>query len=157
MKSSIDYPFVPKSNAALRPGHFFQIPLSNGQFACGVILATETGSRTGIWGGLLDWVSDDLPTCAAIARSKIMLEAAMNVRTIGFNGGAVLGLCTARRTWQPTLARSSVLRDGCRLRRGFTDLGRISDSQFRRLKVAGAWSLPGIKVRAEQRLVAHAA
>src|SRR5262249_10570900 len=35
------YPFVPRSTAYLRPGQFWAIPLSDGRFACGRVLALK--------------------------------------------------------------------------------------------------------------------
>jgi len=36
------YPFEPKSNAHLRPGQFWGVPLSNGRWTCGRVLSMKT-------------------------------------------------------------------------------------------------------------------
>jgi hypothetical protein len=36
-----DYPFVPRTNATLVPGQFWSIPLTDGRFACGRVLAAR--------------------------------------------------------------------------------------------------------------------
>ena len=36
------YPFEPKSNAHLMPGQFWGVPLSDGRWACGRVLAVQT-------------------------------------------------------------------------------------------------------------------
>ena len=39
-----EYPFEPKSNAHLLPGQFWGVPLSDGRWACGRVLAVKTQS-----------------------------------------------------------------------------------------------------------------
>ncbi|TKK74610.1 hypothetical protein FDA38_38300 [Kribbella jiaozuonensis] len=39
------YPFVPKSNAHLLPGHIWGIPLRDGRSACGVVVAVPTAEE----------------------------------------------------------------------------------------------------------------
>lgn len=65
----IAYPFVPKSNARLKPGHFWPIKLSNSKYACGIVLDVpkEKGLYTTrmFYAGLLDWIGDSKPTARA--------------------------------------------------------------------------------------------
>jgi len=37
-----EYPFEPKSNTHLLPGQFWGVPLSDGRWACGRVLAVKT-------------------------------------------------------------------------------------------------------------------
>src|SRR6266700_932410 len=39
-----EYPFEPKSNTHLLPGQFWGVPLSDGRWACGRVLAVKTQS-----------------------------------------------------------------------------------------------------------------
>ncbi|EKO87041.1 hypothetical protein LEP1GSC020_0876 [Leptospira interrogans serovar Grippotyphosa str. 2006006986] len=41
MLNEVKYPFVPKSNRSLIPGQFWAIPLNNGKFACGRVIAVH--------------------------------------------------------------------------------------------------------------------
>lgn len=69
------YPFRPKSTAKLAPGQFWTLSLSDGRFACGIVLDPKDGgdrpSRTLFLAGLLDWVGDAPPTAASIARAPL--------------------------------------------------------------------------------------
>ena len=57
------YPFVPKSNAYLRAGQFWAVPLSDGRFGCGRVLDVPKSGDLHVpansrmfLAGLLDWV-----------------------------------------------------------------------------------------------------
>jgi hypothetical protein len=86
---------VPKSNRFLRPGQFWAIPLANGRFACGRIMAVPAfgqKDRTGFVAGLMDWTgsappqADDLAGTAVLQQSKTLFQA------ISKTGGEVLGI-----------------------------------------------------------------
>jgi hypothetical protein len=92
------YPFEPKSNAYLRPGQFWGVPLSDGRWACGRVLAVRTASD-GFFAGnsrtflaaLLDWEGDQPPTADGIARHGVVAQGWAHVLTIRENGGQILG------------------------------------------------------------------
>jgi hypothetical protein len=92
-----EYPFVPKTTAHLAPGEFWSIPLSDGRFACGMVLAVggsaDAGaeSRTAFIGGIVDWVGDNSPTADAVAGSSVRDVGHAHVRCIAEGGGAILG------------------------------------------------------------------
>jgi hypothetical protein len=90
-----DYPFVPRSNASLTPGQFWSIPLSDGRFACGRVLAIDRqaryGAKTMFVGGILDWVGDSPPTADSIAGRRVLEIGKGHVRVIAESGGAILG------------------------------------------------------------------
>lgn len=90
------YPFVPKSNVALEPGQFWSVPLSDGRFGCGRVLAVNReaayGRRTTFVGALLDWVGSEPPTFEAIAGARILEAGGAHVQVVGEAGGAILGL-----------------------------------------------------------------
>ena len=89
------YPFIPKTNAGLAPGQFWSIPLSDGRFACGRVIAIDRGarygSRTGFVGALLDWVGDREPTSESIAGATVVKFGNAHVRAIAESEGAILG------------------------------------------------------------------
>jgi hypothetical protein len=92
------YPFEPRSNAHLEAGQFWGIPLSDGRFACGRVLAVPrvpdpaypVNARTFL-AGLLDWVGDAPPTQETIAGARIRDQGFAHVKSIRENGGLVLG------------------------------------------------------------------
>lgn len=89
------YPFVPRSNRLLRPGQFWAIPLSDGRFAAGRVMAVPAfgvGDRTGVVVGLVDWVGDGPPTEADIAGRPVLVQAKARFEAITMTGGEVLGL-----------------------------------------------------------------
>lgn len=63
----MNYPFVPRSTAYLEPGQYWAIPLSNGQYACGIVVAKLADMHDGkikqitFLGALIDWVGDEPP------------------------------------------------------------------------------------------------
>jgi hypothetical protein len=89
------YPFVPKSNARLRPGDFWAVPLRDGSFACGRVIELpphgRPGGRVSFLGALLDWHDARPPTSAAIAGVKCVRQGAMHILAISTMGGVVLG------------------------------------------------------------------
>jgi hypothetical protein len=94
VKSSVKYPFTPKSNSKLAPGQFWSIPLLSGKFGCGRILGVPAfgpSDRVGVVVGLTDWVSDKLPTHETIAGSVILAYAATRFDTVLVTGGQILG------------------------------------------------------------------
>jgi len=89
------YPFVPRSTAALLPGQFWSIPISDGRFGCGRVLAIDRGRAYGgrvlFTGAVLDWIGDEPPTSEAIAGRAAIGVGVANVRAISANRGEILG------------------------------------------------------------------
>lgn len=95
MASAPDYPFTPKSNRYLRPGQYWAIPLSDGRFGCGRVMAVPgfgPKDRIGLFAGLMDWVDSQSPTYESIAGAPIVEQARTRFEAITKTGGAVLGL-----------------------------------------------------------------
>ena len=95
---SRSFPFEPRSNAYLEPGQFWGIPLSDGRFACGRVLAIPgdddmllTGSSRDFAAGLLDWTGDQLPTGDSIAGSPVLTSGIAHIKAIRLNGQFILG------------------------------------------------------------------
>ena len=90
-----DYPFTPKSNRYLRPGQFWAIPLSDGRFACGRVMAVPAfgpTDRTGVVVGLMDWVGEKPPTSDDLAGRSVLVQAKTSFEAISRTGGEILGL-----------------------------------------------------------------
>ncbi len=91
------YPFVPKTNSKLRPGHFWPIQLSDGKFGCGIVLSVpaEKGpNKTKIfYAGLLNWTGDSKPTSASLSLThlKILDSGVAGIMTILTQGEAIEG------------------------------------------------------------------
>ncbi len=87
-------PFVPKSNAHLLPGDWWAVPLKDGRFAAGRVLARQAfgpRDRTGVTIALLDWVGTEPPTEDDITGRPVLAWALSRVETIAKTGGEVLG------------------------------------------------------------------
>jgi len=95
MASAKAYPFVPKSTAHLVAGQFWAIPLNDGKWACGRVLAGSAGggpgSRTMFVAGLMDWVGDRPPTEESIGVSRVLEVGRVHLRTIAGTGSQILG------------------------------------------------------------------
>ena len=92
------YPFVPKSNAYLRAGQFWTVPLSDGRFACGRVLDVPKSGDLHVpansrmfLAGLLDWVGSQPPTVESIAGASLIEQGFAHIKAILTTGGQVLG------------------------------------------------------------------
>lgn len=79
-------------------GQFWGVPLSDGHWACGRVLAIKKDSDQYFPGNsriflaaLMDWESDDPPTSDAIAGSSVIAQGWAHVVTIQKHGRLVLG------------------------------------------------------------------
>jgi len=94
---------VPGSNARLRPGQFWAIPLSTGRFASGAVLGVarrEDGrilapSNRAFLAGLLDWEGEGPPTADSIAGARVVAQGIAHIKTITETGGEIIGAATA--------------------------------------------------------------
>jgi hypothetical protein len=92
------YPFEPKSNAHLLPGQFWGVPLSDGRWACGRVLAVQTepdayfpwNSRTFL-AALMSWEGGEPPTAEALAGRQVLAQGRAHIRSIQLNGRMILG------------------------------------------------------------------
>jgi hypothetical protein len=88
------YPFEPKSNTHLRPGQFWAIPLADGRFAAGRVMAVpafgEKDAR-GFVGGLMDWIGGSPPEAEALTGATVVAQGKTRVEAITNTGGAILG------------------------------------------------------------------
>ena len=95
--TKITYPFVPKSNSRLQPGHFWGIKLSNGKYACGIVLdvpRTKGAYNTrNFYAGLLDWVGDSKPTALTLetALLKTLIQGEAHIKVISEYNEAIEG------------------------------------------------------------------
>lgn len=95
------HPFVPKSTAHLIAGDFWAVPLSDGRFACGRVLAVEwpqdddafLGTRNSriFFAGLMDWSEEQPPTAKDLSGSRLLAQGSGHIKLITESGGAILG------------------------------------------------------------------
>jgi hypothetical protein len=89
------FPYVPKSSKSLELGDFWSIPIDGSRFACGRVIGTWPpgwkGSQRGFFAGLLDWVSDSVPTATSIAGAALLMQGGAHIKTIIATGGAISG------------------------------------------------------------------
>jgi hypothetical protein len=86
---------VPKSNRYLQPGQFWAVPLSDGRFGCGRVMAVPgfgPKDRVGFFLGLMDWIGSGPPTYEALAGVGVVTQAKAHFEAIAKTGGSVLGL-----------------------------------------------------------------
>jgi hypothetical protein len=89
------YPFVPRSTAALVPGQFWAIPLSDGSFGCGRVIELKPpgskGARVSFLAGVLNWRSEVPPASCTIAGAKCLDQGVAHLKAITETGGSILG------------------------------------------------------------------
>jgi immunity protein 26 of polymorphic toxin system len=157
------YPFVPKSNAYVRAGQFWAVPLSDGRFACGRVLdVPPTGdlhvpanSRMFL-AGLMDWVGTESPTDESIAGAHLIAQGFAHIKAIVTTGGEVLGHRDLEadgivpERWRSHVAGGTVwIYEGARRLRPATP-------DDRDLPLMGTWGYSVVRVLAEQRFVGAA-
>jgi len=91
----MNYPFTPKSTSYLEPGQFWAVPLSNGNYGCGVVLAKlissgKIESRLFL-GALIDWCGTEEPTPENIIGSSFLKTGAVHIKAIHTTGGNIIG------------------------------------------------------------------
>lgn len=93
MGSGPSYPFVPKSNRHLEAGQYWAVPLDDGRFACGRVMAATSAvsPRMSFIAGLMDWVGPVPPTAESIAGHDVLEQGSAHIKTITQTGGEVLG------------------------------------------------------------------
>src|SRR4051812_6062604 len=93
MATRPEYPFEPKSNRWLEPGQFWAIPMTDGRFGCGRVMAVPAwfSSRMGFVGGIADWIGERPPKAEDLVGRAVIEQGGAHVRTIVVTGGRVLG------------------------------------------------------------------
>ncbi len=157
------YPFVPKSNAYLRAGQFWAVPLSDGRSACGRVLDVPlledphvpVNSRMFL-AGLLDWVGPRRPTDESIGGARLIAQGFAHIKAILTTGGEILGWrdlaadAIVPERWRSHVAGGTVwLYEGAHRLRPATD-------DDRDLPVMGTWGYSVLRWLAEQRFVGDA-
>lgn len=103
--------FVPKSNAKLLPGHFWPIPLQDGQFSAGVVLDVPSevvlprhaGSRRACVVGLLDWHGAGVPDARVLSDVPLLECGMAHIKSIALTSGG-RGIVGQLATLPPALA-----------------------------------------------------
>lgn len=147
------YPFVPKSTKSLIPGQFWAVPLSDGTFACGRVIALKSGrySARAFLAGLLDWHGSKPPTEEDIVGRKTLRQGHAHIKTIVETGGFILGYRALELDGiEPGLFLSqSGAHVNCRLQRGFETLRPATPAEQATLPTLTTWGLQVIRVEAE--------
>jgi len=152
-----DYPFEPKTNALLRPGQFWGVPLSDGRYACGRVLdisRDDAGGRMMFVAGLMDWVGDDPPTAESIHGASILNFGSAHIRTIREHGQHILGIRPLETDDFEAMMCLSAQHGGY-LQRGYTVLRRATQEEVERLTVLSTWGYDIVAALAEHRFLAN--
>ena len=144
------FPFVPKSSVTFEPGDYWGIPLDKELYACGRVLQHMpkgmAGARVGFLGGLLNWQGREAPSSESIAGAKTLEQGVMHVLAIKKTGGEVLG----HRPLHLDGLEPWVFIHGAVIQRGFTEIGRCSRGDARRLPALSWWGYDVIEVLARK-------
>ena len=158
-----DYPFEPKSNAYLVPGQFWGVPLSDGRWACGRVLAVKTradayfpGNRRMFLAALMGWHGDEPPTAGAIADREVLAQGWAHVKSIQLNGQMILG-CRDLELDGIRGLREVTHRGGgtVMLYEGAIPLRPATAEEAATIPVLSTWGLTVISVLAERLFVKH--
>jgi hypothetical protein len=146
-----EYPFEPKSMASLSAGDFWSIPLSNGSYACGMVLQKAPngtpGARVRFCGVLLDWNGRATPDAPDVANRRILAQAYMHILAIS-RFGQVLGNLDSRVRPSPILWHDG----GQHILRGYDVVRRWSIADQGIVPALEFWGWDIIKEKAEKLL-----
>lgn len=97
----MNYPFIPKSTAHLESGHFWPIPLSNGKYGCGVVLAKLQANgkteRKVFYAALLNWCGEEKPSAELIEGCTFLKKGALHVKAISCSGSKIIGKASLKK------------------------------------------------------------
>lgn len=150
------YPFVPKSNAYLRPGQFWSIPLVTGKYTCGRVLEidrTKTGGgRVSFWAGLMDWVGEQAPAEGDLAGVRQLVHHGQaHILAITSTGGSILGLRPLEDDGVELPLEVDTRYKGASLYKGFRRLRDATDTERQELPIRGALGYSVLAYVAEDR------
>ena len=155
------YPFEPKSNAYLLPGQFWGVPLSDGRWACGRVLAIKKksdqyfpGNSRTFLAALMDWEGDEPPTADDISGHEVVAQGWAHVLTIQNNGRLILGHRDLALDGIRGLRRVTHRGGGTvMLYEGATPLRPATRDEAATMPVFGTWGFKVISVLAERLFV----
>jgi hypothetical protein len=90
VSDSPTYPFDPKSNRLLLAGQFWALPLADGRFAVGRVMAVPAfgeKDRRGFVAGLMNWIGTAPPHADALASGTVVAQGATRIDAITNTGG----------------------------------------------------------------------
>ena len=148
------YPFIPKSTTFMREGHFWDIPLSNGQYACGRILQFDysTGKKNSrsFLAGLIDWVGDNPPTYETIAGAGLLVQGFTHVITFVRNNWSIIGFRSLVEDHiEPITMLDQMPTKNCWIRKGYELIRLASIEERKSLFIQSTWGYSEIKIYAE--------
>lgn len=140
----LSYPFKPRSSASLRPGDFWALPLSDGRFGCGRVIALKpkagTGSRSMLLAGLMNWVGSRPPSSEGLAGRMTVAQGEIHLRSIWETGGEILGNRELDEDGiEPDRFLSEWPGPNCMLMRGYEVVRRATPEEQRSLPVFSTW------------------
>jgi hypothetical protein len=166
MSGSPVYPFEPHSNTHLEPGQFWGIPLTDGAFACGRVLAIPSRadhdrhfsySTTTFLAGLMAWVAREPPTSRTIADAHLLAQGKAHILTIRRSGG-ILGSRDLGLDGITGLREVTHRGDGTLwLYEGARRLRSATREEAQTLPITSTWGYGAIAAIAESRFVPGAA
>ena len=156
---TLKYPFIPKSTAYLKPGHFWSIPLEKGGFACGRVVELafdENGKQDSriFLAGLIDWTDDEPPTTESIANCKFIEQGEVHIKTICENNGEIHGFRSLEEdNLEPQLFLSQAGGGRfCYVQKGYKILRQATAEEQKLYPVLSTWGYGVIKILAEKHL-----
>lgn len=91
----MEYPFKPKSTSHIEQGHFWAVPIGDGNYSCGVVLALVSNENKRdprmFLAGLLDWAGNSLPQSNQLEGCAVLDKGFAHIKTITETGGEILG------------------------------------------------------------------
>jgi hypothetical protein len=160
--SGIEYPFAPKSTRSMQAGQFWAVPLLDGRFACGRVIALreQEGGKPDLrmfLAGLIDWVGASPPTAESIGGCGTIGQGAAHIKTILHTGGEILGCRSLELDGiEPDFFLSQAPGRSCCLQRGFQVLRYATIDEQRELQTFGTWGYMVIQRLAEKHFVCGA-
>jgi len=134
-------------------GQFWPIPLSDGGFACGIVLDIVAGSRRAFLAGLLEWRGYEEPSPKNVADSQVIEQGEGHIKMIKEGYGQIVGVLPPEiKPPLPLLWVEHLRGKEWGLYRGLDLIEVIDAKQARAHPIKRTWGYNLINLLAERRL-----
>jgi len=143
----INFPFTPKSNLKIKPGHFWAIRLNNGDFACGIVLDIpkdkDIQDTRSCYVGLLNWTGSEKPTIESLEAVPLIIvkQGNAHIKTISIQGEQILGIIDLERNnlTIDLVVDSQSYSNSSYVLKGFQTIRKATMKDHESLKTKSSW------------------
>jgi hypothetical protein len=147
------FPFLPKSNASLRPGDFWGMEIAPGTFAAGRVVElpsqhNDFSDRRWFLAGLMDWCGKAPPTSIDLENRKMLEQGSMHVKAFAFSNWMIDGnRDLLLDNIEPWLVKTALI--GNLVQKGLGEVRPTTRQEASKLPLQCAWGVKVIELSAQ--------